>query len=63
AAAVSGLFGAVDRGSPISLPLLIAALCVALLEVFLARRASHAQLAGPVPSLSGMLGGERGETA
>lgn len=63
AAAVSGLFGAVDRGSPISLPLLVAALCVAMLEVFLARRASHAQVAGPAPSLSGMLGGERGETA
>ncbi len=63
AAAVSGPLGAVDRGSPISLPLLIAALCVALLEVYLARRASHAQLAGPSGSLAGVLGQGRGEAA
>jgi hypothetical protein len=40
--AMGGLLGQEERGAAASLPLLIAALVLALLEVFLARRASHA---------------------
>lgn len=44
AAAVAGVLGRGEQGSPISLPLLIGALAVALIEVLLARRASHAEI-------------------
>jgi hypothetical protein len=43
--AVAAVFGRVDSGSPISWPLLIGALLLALIEIVLARRASHADIA------------------
>lgn len=43
-AAVSGVLGRDERGTPVSLPLLIAALALALIEVAIARRASHAEI-------------------
>ncbi|MCC6323099.1 MAG: BatA domain-containing protein [Phycisphaerales bacterium] len=46
----AGLFGSGQRGSPFDWPLLIAALAFALVEVWLARRASHADLAHPAPA-------------
>lgn len=42
--ALATVFGRADRGSPMSLPLLIAALVLAIAEIFLARRASHAEM-------------------
>ncbi len=39
------VFGRVDAGSPISWPLLIGALLLALIEIVIARRASHADVA------------------
>lgn len=42
--AMSAIFGRSESGSPIALPLLIAALALVLIEVFIARRASHAEL-------------------
>lgn len=42
--AMSAIFGRTESGSPIALPLLIAALALVLIEVFVARRASHAEL-------------------
>ena len=39
------VFGRADSGSPVSWPLLIAALLLALIEIVLARRASHADVA------------------
>lgn len=41
---MSGLFGASERGTPIDLPLLIAALALAIVEIGLARWASHAEV-------------------
>ncbi len=43
--AVAAVFGRADSGSPISWPLLIGALALALFEIILARRASHADVA------------------
>lgn len=48
--ALASLLSGDDSGPPISLPLLIAAAALALIEIVLARWASHAD-AGPVPSL------------
>ncbi len=44
AGVISGLLGAAEKGSPIDLPLLIAALILAIVEVGLARWASHAEV-------------------
>ncbi len=54
--ALSAIFGKTDSGQPVALPLLIAALALAVLEVLLARRASHAEVdaaAAPVPTPQG----------
>src|SRR5207244_2480250 len=42
--AIAAVFGRADAGSPLSWPLLFMALALALAEVFLARRASHAEV-------------------
>lgn len=42
---IATVFGRADSGSPFSWPLLIAALVLALIEIVLARRASHADVA------------------
>lgn len=41
---MSGLFGSSEKGSPIDLPMLIAALVLAIVEIGLARWASHAEV-------------------
>ncbi len=48
--AVATVFGRADAGSPISWPLLIGALALALIEIVLARRASHADTMAPAAS-------------
>lgn len=50
---VASLFGAGERSSPIDLPLLIAALALAIVEVGLARWASHAEISGRAGADSG----------
>jgi hypothetical protein len=42
---IATVFGRADSGSPFSWPLLIGALVLALIEIVLARRASHADVA------------------
>jgi hypothetical protein len=41
---MSSLFGSSEKGTPIELPLLIAALALAIVEIVLARWASHAEV-------------------
>ena len=53
--ALPTLLGASDRGSPFWFPLLVGVLLVAVFELWLARRASHAQISGSAPA---SLGGE-----
>ncbi|HMN42183.1 MAG TPA: BatA domain-containing protein [Phycisphaerales bacterium] len=48
--AVSTVFGRADAGSPIAWPLLIGALLLAIVEIVLARRASHADTLAPASS-------------
>lgn len=50
--AMSAIFGRTDRGSPLALPMLIAALALAIIEVVLARRSSHAELSDSGPIIS-----------
>jgi hypothetical protein len=52
--AVATVFGRADAGSPISWPLLMAALALALVEIVLARRASHADTLAPAGSATGL---------
>jgi hypothetical protein len=52
AGALASLLSGEDHGPPISLPLLIAAAALALIELVLARWASHAE-SGPVSALQG----------
>lgn len=64
---ISGLLGSNERSSPIDMPLLVAALVFALIEIVLARRSSHAevlptavkQAAGAVTA--GVVGGRVGK--
>jgi hypothetical protein len=53
AAAIAGLFSAGRQGPPISVPLLLAALAVALAEMWIARWASHAEAASATPVRAG----------
>src|SRR5690606_14630442 len=57
-ASLTAVFGEGDEGAPISLPLLAAALALAVFELFLARWSSHASITGrPVPGDAAAGGG------
>ncbi len=49
---LAGLFSSGQRGAPIDLPLLIGALLFAVVEILLARRASHADIATSTRSIA-----------